>query len=126
MMAVTPSEVGFDAKLVYEIVRDILIFAAFLYAAVRRGRAANKSEIEAVRQEHGERLDRHSEKLTQFDERMKAMPKHDDLENLHERINRVNESVSRVDSKVSGIQGGIEGMKNSLSLLTRHHIGEGK
>ena len=135
-MVINPTDVGMDAKLVYEIIRDLLIFAALFYGWIKRGRAANKSEIEdvrvetqsdikAVRDEHEERLDRHSEKLTQFEERMRAMPKHDDLEKLHGRISRVNTNVSSVQSTVSGIAATVKAINTIVELLNRHHMEEG-
>jgi len=116
----------FDPKLAYEVFRDLLIFLFFVWTAVTRSRSVNRAEIDEVRKNHTERLDRHSEKLTQFDERMKAMPKHDDLENLHERINRVNENVGKVQSSVSGIKATVDAIKSAVALLNRHHLGEGK
>jgi predicted nucleic acid-binding Zn-ribbon protein len=136
MMFQALSDAGIDAKLTYEVIRDLLIFAALFYGWIKRGRAANKSEIEAVRVEatlaiktvrddHEERLDRHSEKLTQFEERMKAMPKHDDLQHLHNRISKVNTTVGDVKTAVAGVDATLKAVQNSVNLLNRHHINGG-
>ena len=113
------------ARFLLETVALVGAFLAWFYAWQASRAKANRTDVDKLREDHGNRLTSHGERITRVEGRLEAMPTRDDINALHGRVTALVESVGKVASDVSAIGATVTAVNRQVGLLTEHHMNGG-
>jgi hypothetical protein len=109
---------------ILQVIQAVAIAVLTFYAWTQIRAKVNKAEIDALRTDHGRRLDTHGEKITRLEGRIDALPTHDDIDKLHGRVTDLVKSIDKVAIDVSAIGATVTAINNQVLLLNQHHMKE--
>ena len=103
---------GIDAKLAYEIGRDIFLIVVFVYTIISNRQRATKEKVSQVKdrleatideqgKEFGQRLQGHANRLTKLEETQRHLPGEDSIRELSGQISKLHGDMQRMSGEFS-------------------------